>query len=282
MSDQRIKTVSVLGCGWFGLPLAARLVRSGFWVNGSTTTPEKREKMKATGINDYLIRLSPGVRGEQDIHSFFDTDSVIINIPPGRNRGSAASAYRLMIDNLLPYLKSSPASQVIFISSTSVYPDLNRVVYEQDAGCGQISESGQIMLDSENKLRDCQEFSTTILRFGGLYGDERHPAKYLAGRTGLPNPDAPVNLVHLEDCIRITERILRMNLGDEVFNVVCDEHPNRKTYYTESTRRLGLEKPQFVNDEDNTASVSWKQVSNRNLKEKTGYQFKFKSPYEGY
>ena len=33
--------VSILGCGWLGLPLAKSLIEKGFSVNGSTTSVEK-------------------------------------------------------------------------------------------------------------------------------------------------------------------------------------------------------------------------------------------------
>lgn len=277
-SSPSIRTISVLGCGWFGMPLAIRLVRAGFQVNGATTTPAKRERMKEHHISDFLIQLDPGLRSEARPDAFFDADALVLNIPPGR--GNTASRYRLMMDNLMPHIAGSGIQLVIFISSTSVYPNLNRTVVESDAGGGELSKGGAIMIETEQLLLQRSEFKTTVLRFGGLYGNDRHPARYLAGRSGLSDPAAPVNLVHLEDCIRITERILRQQLGGEIFNVVCDEHPNRKTYYSEMTRRLGLKKPEFV--ESDAHPSEWKQVSNRYVKQKLPYSFKYKSPYEGY
>jgi nucleoside-diphosphate-sugar epimerase len=268
-----------MGCGWYGMPLAIRLTRSGFNVSGSTTTPAKAEMMREHGISDYIIELRPGLHSPGRIDSFFDADALILNIPPGRGRDNSASRYRLLLDNLMPHLISAPLSLVVFISSTSVYADLNKVMSEEDAGKGRPSDSGRLMLQAEQTLMERSEFATTVLRFGGLYGNDRHPARYLAGRTGLGNPEGPVNLVHLEDCIRITERILRKQIKNEVFNVVCDEHPNRKTYYTEMCRRLGLAKPQFS---EPAADDAWKQVSNRKLKQELGYCFKYPTPYEGY
>lgn len=275
-----IRTISVLGCGWFGMPLAIRLVRAGFQVNGATTTEAKRKRMKEHHINDFLIQLNPGLHSDARPDVFFDTDALVLNIPPGRGGDNTASRYRLMMDNLLPHITGSGIQLVIFVSSTSVYANLNRTVEESDAGSGELSEGGKIMLETEQLLRQRQEFDTTVLRFAGLYGDDRHPARYLAGRDGLQNPGAPVNLVHLEDCIRITERILRQQMGGEIFNVVCDEHPNRKTYYSEMTRRMGLKKPEFTETE--AGMDSWKQVSNRYMKSRLPYIFKYKSPYDGY
>ena len=33
--------ISILGCGWLGLPLAKAIVENGFSVKGSTTSSEK-------------------------------------------------------------------------------------------------------------------------------------------------------------------------------------------------------------------------------------------------
>ena len=279
MSIQSIRTVSVMGCGWYGLPLAIRLARAGFSVNGSTTSEHKLKIMKEHQISGYTIQMNPGLKASSEVDSFFAADALVLNIPPGRGKEHTASRYRLMMDNLMPHLKSSSISLVIFISSTSVYQDTNKAMHEDDAGGEEISESGMIMLETEKLLMSRTEFATTVLRFGGLYGNDRHPARYLSGREGLSNPEGPVNLVHLEDCIRITERILRKQLGNNIFNVVCDEHPNRKTYYTEMCRRLGLKKPVF---EPQSELDAWKQVSNKKLKSALEYTFKYASPYEGY
>ena len=262
------------------MPLAIRLVRAGFQVNGATTSPDKRDRMKEHQISDFLMRLDPGLQTDSRPDAFFDADALVLNIPPGRGRENAASRYRLMMDNLLPHITGSAIQLVIFISSTSVYANLNRSVDESDAGGEGLSEGGRIMLEAEQLFQQRPEFKTTVLRFGGLYGSERHPARYLAGRSGLKAPEAPVNLVHLEDCIRITERILRQQLGGEVFNVVSDEHPNRKTYYQEMARRMGLKKPVFEASEAEPAE--WKQVSNRHVKRRLPYTFKYASPYDGY
>jgi hypothetical protein len=46
-------------------------------------------------------------------------------------------------------------------------------------------------------------FKTTVLRFGGLIGEDRNPFKFIAGRENMDNPDAPINLIHQADCIGI-------------------------------------------------------------------------------
>jgi nucleoside-diphosphate-sugar epimerase len=273
-----IRTISIMGCGWYGLPLAIRLARSGFQVKGSTTREDKLLKLRKFGIEDYLIEFTPNLKSNQSVEGFFDADVLVLTIPPGIRSGSPASKYLLMLDNLLPHILGSTIRFVIFISATSVYSDLNKIVNENDAGVGDVPENGKALLDAEAKFKARNEFMTTVLRFGGLYGPERNPIKYFAGKTDIKNPDSPTNLVHLEDCIRVTERVIRKKASGHVFNVVCDEHPTRKLYYTEAARILGYAKPLFTSTSED---FPWKIVSNKYLKETLDYQFKFKSPFEG-
>ena len=47
------KSISILGCGWLGLPLARQLIKLGYSVKGSTTSPEKIQILKGSQIDGY-------------------------------------------------------------------------------------------------------------------------------------------------------------------------------------------------------------------------------------
>ena len=53
-----MKKIAILGCGWLGLPLAKKLIESGYTINGSTTRPEKIKTLRDNGIQPFLIKLS--------------------------------------------------------------------------------------------------------------------------------------------------------------------------------------------------------------------------------
>ena len=52
-----MKHISLLGCGWLGLPLAKALLTNDFYVKGSTTSEEKLSTLKSFGIDPFLIAL---------------------------------------------------------------------------------------------------------------------------------------------------------------------------------------------------------------------------------
>ena len=56
--------ISILGCGWLGLPLAKALLKKKFHVNGSTTTVEKLDVLKDEGINPFLIDIPLSIDDE--------------------------------------------------------------------------------------------------------------------------------------------------------------------------------------------------------------------------
>jgi NAD dependent epimerase/dehydratase family enzyme len=78
-----------------------------------------------------------------------------------------------------------------------------------------------------------------------LIGDDRHPIRFLAGRKELENPYAPINLIHLNDCIGIIEAIINNDLFGETFNAVAPYHPLRVDYYTNKAVELQLPVPEF-------------------------------------
>ena len=76
------KKVSILGCGWLGFPLAQRLLRDGFHVNGSTTSPVKVAELKNAGIKAYPLEYQPNKKSHP--HDFFNVDILFLNIPFSR------------------------------------------------------------------------------------------------------------------------------------------------------------------------------------------------------
>ena len=52
-----MQKVSILGCGWLGIPLAKALLKKGLLVKGSTTTVEKISLLKSFGVEPHLISI---------------------------------------------------------------------------------------------------------------------------------------------------------------------------------------------------------------------------------
>lgn len=248
-----MKQISILGCGWLGLPLAQQFIREGFQIKGATTSESKLSVLQNAGIQPYLLSISSdGIEG--DIHSFLkDSEILILNIPP-KLRGDAKEYFVDKVRNIITAVEASMVAKVLFVSSTSVFPDNNEIITESTVPKPD-SESGLQLLASEHLLNSSNHFQTTLVRFGGLIGENRHPIHFLSGRKNIENPDAPINLIHLDDCIGIIKNIIEKDIWGETFNAVTPFHPSRKTYYTQKAIAMNLEVPEFITDKNSVGKT---------------------------
>jgi nucleoside-diphosphate-sugar epimerase len=246
-----LPSISILGCGWLGFPLAESLLKKGFSVKGSTTSAEKTELLKTAGINPFLISIENVI---ENIDEFLKSEILIVAIP-----SKNVHAFK----NLILKIESSEIRNVIFISSTSVYGDATGIVTEDFTTVGALAEI-------EALFKNSSYFATTILRFGGLIGGERHPGKFFKNRV-IPEPDARVNMIHRDDCIAIIERVVEKNVWGKTFNCCADSHPTKREFYTKAALDLGIEPPEFA--EGNTKGI--KIISNEKVKKQLTYVFKY-------
>ena len=257
--------VSIVGCGWLGLPLAKFLISKNFSVKGSTARVEKLNLLEKFGIVPYLVQLNPDLIGNS-LNAFFDSDIAIINIPPGRKSGS--DDYVLKMQNLNAAINSSPIKKVIFISSTSVYPNNNFLVNEESDI--DISEGALRMFYAEDVFRKNSNLQTTIIRMAGLIGPDRHPGRFFGGRENTPNGLAPVNLIHLEDCIGLIYEVINRNFWNKTMNGVAPSHPRKQDFYVQASMKYNGSKASFIPEKGDFKIVESKIVGNE-----LPYQFKY-------
>ncbi len=190
-------------------------------------------------------------------------DAVVISVSPGR--GEQRSQYPNHIQKLSKLLASTN-QQVIMYSSTSAYNGKMRIVTESDSLPD--PKSDNIILAAEGELKTIIPESV-ILRLGGLFGSDRHPVKYLAGREGISSGYAPVNLVHREDVIAATISVLSHKTQNEIFNVCSDHHPTKEELYTKLADKSGLETPSF-----DSGGSDEKLVDGSRIKKELGLEYK--------
>ena len=268
--------ITILGCGWLGLPLAKSLLSKGYNVKGSTTSATKLKTLKEAEIMPFQIQLN-----EQEIIGnvsdfLHETDVLIIAIPPGLRKEILSSEEMTFINKmktLIPYIEKSGIQKVLFVSSTSVYGDRFPIIeYTESTQTHPDTESGRQLVLSEKLLQSNIHFKTTVIRFGGLLGEDRHPIKFLAGRTQIENPDGPVTLIQREDCIGIIIKALDFAYIDkwgETFNAVAPQHPTRKNYYQKKAQQFNLPLPNFVEDTKSKGKI----ISSKKVETILDYSF---------
>jgi nucleoside-diphosphate-sugar epimerase len=264
---------SVLGCGWLGLPLAKFLAENNVRVKGSTTREEKLAYLEEQGIEPYQIKLYPHqILGK--IAEFAEADVLILNFPPGRYKYDISVSFPATVARLLKAMEQNPPRHLLFVSSISVYGD-SRVPVTEESPTFPSRQSGIALVEVEEMLKN-SNIPMTILRMGGLVGYNRRPGRFLAGRKNLPQANAPVNLVHLDDCIHVIWQIIQQNRWNEVYNVCADNHPVKKEFYTFAASKMGLPLPEFSGDQ----TEGGKCVSNEKLKNSLNFSFHYADPYQ--
>lgn len=267
--------ISVLGCGWLGFPLAVRLQETGYRIKGSTTTNKKLPILQQNGITPYLIDL-PSSFDDPDTESFWDTELLFLNIPPKVRQGKNGDTFLAIIEKIIHKVKEKQGSWIIFVSSTSVYPEKGGLISEKDTDPNNTSRpSGKVLLEAENLLKESR-IDTTILRPGGLYGYGRHPVHYLSGKKNLSGALKPVHLIHQIDCLNIIMEIIKLKKKNTVYNMVSDGHPPRSEFYKSAAEYYDLQSPHFLKDEETHYSI----ISNDKVKRDLSYTFNYPNPMD--
>lgn len=275
-----MKTISILGCGWLGLPLAKSLLLKGYEVKGSTTSKSKLEVFKNVGILPFQIQLEAHqIIGT--VEEFLnETNVLLIAIPPGLRKINSTSeemSFVNKVKTLIPFIEKSGIQKVLFVSSTSVFGDRFPIVeITEETIPNPDTESGKQLAIAETLLQSNPYFKTTIIRFGGLIGEDRNPMYQLQHKI-IPNPDAPINLIHQTDCIGVIETILDKGLRqaqsdnwNEVYHASGINSITRRAYYTTKAKELEIRNPIF----EEVVVSKGKHILSKKIEKELNYTFK--------
>ncbi|GAA4303464.1 NAD(P)-binding domain-containing protein [Aestuariibaculum suncheonense] len=246
------QSISILGCGWLGLALASDLTAKGYEVYGSTTSVSKIEHLEEKGIKSFLIDIS---KPDLDIIRDFLSSKVLVIAITSKSIDD--------IKNLIKHIEVSEVQNVIFISSTSVYPFTNGIVTENTNTLSTpLAEIEQLFISNPS-------FKSTIIRFGGLFGYDRKPGNFVKDNKPVEYPDGYVNLIHRDDCIEIIEQVIFKNVWNEILNACADSHPKRRDFYLRESQKTG--KSQIVFNE--ATESKYKIINSQKLKRLLDYKF---------
>lgn len=234
--------IAIVGFGWLGTPLGQQLEEQGYKVVGTTRNVEKIAQLASINLEAFYwnSREDNPILADEIVT---DTAYCILNFPPGK-----VNYIQEYGEHLLFAVKQfSEKTHFIFVSTTGVYPEYivdakeDAFTWEENASTNHLAYAEQVL---HNYLQD----RLTIIRMAGLIGPNRHPAKFFAGRSGIPNGNQPVNLIEQKESIQIILHVLTKNYWGKIVNACTSNHPTRKAYYTDSCRLFGFELPDFIEE----------------------------------
>lgn len=240
------RKVSILGCGWVGKALALELENT-YTIMASVQSQSSFDALKVKR------RVILNQKNNFNSPSFYKTNTLIIAIPP---RG----AY---LENLITIISHiQEPTQLILLSSTSVYTQTEGVITEEDT---QNITTPSLMLQAEEELQALYP-SLLILRLGGLMGYNRIAGKYTDGKTLVHN--AYVNYVHRDDVVAVIKKCIEKDIRATTYNVVAPIGATKKEIYDYNSKRYGFKKTNFKSND-----IKGKQVSSKKLQKELNYTF---------
>lgn len=248
-------TIQIIGSGWLAHPLSKQLINDGYTVSLTSRDTDKCEQLTASGLNTLQFDITAS---SANYDAVLNCDILIIAITC-----KDLTAFK----RLAQAISTSKIKHVLYISSTSVYRSTNDVVVEDQA----LENPDSIIYQIEQTLAAIDPIPLTRLRFSGLIGPKRHPGRFFRGGKSIKQPDAPVNLIHLNDCIGLIQAILNQpEAWGQAFNGSAGSHPIKRVFYAHAFTQIGTELPPF-SDEPVDA---YKIVSNTKSKNVLNYTYK--------
>ncbi len=258
-----MKRVCIVGLGWLGKELAVALKKLDHHVIGTTTSATKVDTLERIIDKVKVFNLN-----DSDLDFLNGFDLLIYTIPPS-SREKYSELSRLFLEKVL---EINPHVIIVYTSSTSVYGNEERDVDEQSL-INPSSASAKKIAELEQYIQ--QSFKEwAIFRLGGLVGDERHPVKYLSGRSIVPKPLAPLNLLHRKDAVRAVLHVLS-NFKSGIYNLCSENHPTKSAYYNTIANQYKMKAIEFDNND-----FSKDKVVNCIAIIESGFEFNYTSPYD--
>jgi nucleoside-diphosphate-sugar epimerase len=241
-------TTLIIGCGYLGERLGARLHQQGARVFGTVRSARRAALIAALGIEPVIA----DVLVPDSLTRLPEVERVFYSV--GFDRTAGVSMRTVYVDGLRNVLDALPPSvaRFVYAGSTGVYGQIDgEWVDETSPTCPQ-HESGRVCLAAEERVLNWantydRSTSAIILRFAGLYGPGRMVRRSILER-GEPIPGDPekfLNLIHIDDAARAASAALAAGQADPIY-VVSDDRPvTRQEYYSRLATLLGTPAPRF-------------------------------------
>ncbi|MEJ5105162.1 hypothetical protein [Chryseobacterium sp. MYb328] len=249
-----MKKIGIIGYGWLGERIVPAL-SAHYEIYTTTTTEEKAEKLNAKGLHAIIASFPDyqlsGPYPKWDMMESLDV--LIITIPISEKSCCVSSLYN-RIQNLAAFVGDFKG-QIFLMSSTGVYPDLDKEFTEVDIPVEKIS--GERMIKSKYS-------QVNILRLGGLMGDNRLLKNY-----NISNLEAAVNHIHYVDIAGILLNMIENETEGCLYNVTAPLHPSKSQV---------INAQKNIEDRKGALEVKGKKVLSSKLVSELGYDFQYPDP----
>ena len=273
--------VSIVGCGYVGLPLGGALAGLGHEVHGVRRRTNTHAAMEDAGIMPHAIDI---IRREQLDNLPGPFEWIINTVSSGRGGEEAFHGiYVLGTQNLIDWFADSPPPKYLFTSSTGVYGQTDGSWVDEDSLTEPSGETGQTLLEAESLALS---IGGIVLRVSGIYGPDRGHLyrQFLKGEAVITgNPNRWMNMVHRDDVIGYILAAMETADPGTVLNATDNEPVTQQDFSQwladQLDRPLPPQKPDVISHK---RAQTNKRVANSYAREILSWTPKYPTWREGY
>jgi nucleoside-diphosphate-sugar epimerase len=280
--------VLIIGCGYVGRRLGARLIARGDEVYGARRSQEGARELEAHGIQPILADITH----PESLKSLPRSFDWIVNVLSS-SHGGVEEYRKIYLEGtrrIIEWLVAEPPAKFVYTSSTSVYGQMDGSWVDEKSPAIPSSPTGRVLLETEQLLLEAvrkEKLPAVILRVSGIYGPGRgyYLGQFLRNQAVIAGEGNRIlNMVHVEDVAGAILAALEKGPPGEVFNVSDDEPVAELDFFQWLSKTLKKPLPPFLREEEKTSSkraATNKRVSNEKLRTELQYQFRFPTFREG-
>ena len=271
----------IIGCGYIGRQLGARLAAQGVPVTGVVRSADSAALLPPLGIRAVRLEL-PG-----DWPTALDTagaDVFHLAPPPGEGQEDPLTAS--LID---AFAAHGQPRRLVYVGTTGIYGDCGGDWVDETRTPRPEADRALRRWDAEQRLRAWSRDTgagLVILRVAGIYACDRLPlARITSGQPVVSAAEAPwSNRIHAADLVEVCIAAMARAPSGAVYNV-CDGHPSTMTdYFLRIADAAGLPPPAQIPLAEAPGKVSAgmlsylresRRLSNRRLLEELGVTLRY-------
>lgn len=276
----------IVGCGYVGVAIAARLHQAGHEVFGL------RRSAVAPTASAGIQPVQADVTDPESLAALpVPLDWVVYCVSAGRSAPDTyRAAYLEGTRNLLKRLSAAPPQRFLYTSSSGVYGQNDGSWVTESSEAIPPGETGRILAEAEQLVLHPDSAAVSpgiVVRLAGIYGPGRDywRRQFLEGNATLDGDGSRcLNMIHREDVAGAVVAALERGRAGEIYNVVDNEPIPQKELFQWLSRRMGrpMPSPGPSRDSLRKRGVTNKRISNRKLREQLNYQLQYPTFREGY
>lgn len=269
-------TFLIAGCGYLGMALASLLREFGIHPLCLTRSSEGASKLSVDGCTARAVDITSADACSTLAQEFPALQTVVHCAASGR--GAAETEYAAVYDGgCKNLLNAFPQAQLLFTSSTSVYPQIDGSVVSEESPASPTRTTGKFLRQAESRILAS---GGIVLRLAGIYGPSRSVLlkNFLNGQASIDVRSTPpltpdgrwINQIYRDDAASAIFHLTRLPTSltaGEIFNVSDSRPLTQREVYRELSRTFSRPiPPEAEPTENRKRGWSHKQVSNAKLR----------------